>query len=374
VSSQERRFIPIAHPWFIGNEKKYVNECIDDVWVSSAGRFIGDFERAFADRFGVRHAIGTNNGTTALHVALVSLGIGEGDEVIVPTLTYIASANAVRYCGAKPVFVDSEPQTWNLDPQAVAAAITPRTKAILPVHLYGHPADMQAIMAIAQRHNLAVVEDAAEAIGARAHGHYVGGIGTIATFSFFGNKIITTGEGGMVVTNDTALAERVRLYRGQGMDSQRRYWFPVVGYNYRITNIEAAIGLAQLERYDDHAAKRATIAGWYSERLGAHGAHLFDLPVTQPWAEHAYWIYTLVLRDDIRHSRDDVMAAMTAAGIETRPVFYPMHVMPPYREPDGSYPVAERIGKRGISLPTHGLLTEDDVDYICSTIVRIATA
>lgn len=364
---RERRAIPIAHPWFAGNEKKYVDECIDDVWISSAGRFIGAFETAFAQRFDVAHAIATNNGTTALHLALVALGIGPGDEVLVPTLTYIASANAVRYCGATPVFVDSEPRTWNLDPAALAAKITPRTRAIMVVHLYGHPVDMDPVLAVAREHGLLVVEDAAEALGARYKGRLVGGLGDAATFSFFGNKVITTGEGGMVTTQDGELAKKLRLYRGQGMDANRRYWFPVIGYNYRMTNIEAALGLAQVEKFDDHFAARARVARWYDERL-ADMRDRIVLPVVEPWALHSYWIYTVALTSAVRADRDDVIAALAERGVETRPAFYPMHVMPPYREPDGSYPVAERLGARGLSLPTHALLTADDLDYIAEAL------
>ena len=367
---QARRTIPIAHPWFAGNEKKYVNECLDDVWISSAGHFIGDFERAFAERFDVAHAVATNNGTTALHLALVALGIGAGDEVIVPTLTYVASANAVRYCGATPVFVDSEPQTWNLDPAALAAKVTPRTRAIMVVHLYGHPADMDPILELAKKHGLPVVEDAAEALGGRYKNRLVGGIGDAGTFSFFGNKVITTGEGGMVTTQDGELAKKLRLYRGQGMDAERRYWFPVVGYNYRMTNIEAALGLAQVEKFDDHFAARACVARGYAERLAPLRDRI-DLPVAQPWAVHSYWIYTIALTSAVRLERDDVIGALAERGVETRPAFYPMHVMPPYREADGTYPVAERLGARGISLPTHALLTDDDLDYIAAALTGV---
>ena len=216
---------------------------------------------------GVKHAIATNNGTSALHLALVALGLQPDDEVIVPTLTYIASANAVHYCNAKPVFVDNDIHTFNIDPEEIEAKITPRTKAIMPVHLYGHPVDLDPILEIANDHGLFVVEDAAEAIGAKYKGRTIGGHGTCATFSFFGNKIITTGEGGMVTTNDDALAERLRLFRGQGVDPKRRYWFPVVGYNYRMTNVAAAIGLAQLECIDAHLQARKTVADGYDRRL-----------------------------------------------------------------------------------------------------------
>lgn len=352
-----------------GNERKYVNECLDTMWVSSVGRFITDFEGAFADYCDTPHALSCNNGTSALHLALMGIGCGPGDEVIVPTLTYIASANAVTYCGATPVFIDVEPRTMNIDPAKIEALITPRTKAILVVHLYGHPADMDPINEIARRHGLAVVEDAAEAHGALYKGRKTGSLGHVGVFSFFGNKIITTGEGGMLTTADPAMANRMKLLRGQGMDLQRRYWFPVVGYNYRMTNIQAAIGLAQLEAVEDHLAMRQRVRGWYDERL-ADLAEFVEMPVEESWARHSFWMYTVLLTDATakRTPRDEFTAGLDADGIDTRPVFYPMHVMPPYLRPDRSFPVADRLAARGFNLPTHGMLTEDDVDYIVARI------
>ncbi|HEY2011897.1 MAG TPA: DegT/DnrJ/EryC1/StrS family aminotransferase, partial [Bryobacteraceae bacterium] len=229
----DRKTIPVSHPVLSGNEKRYVLECLETGWISSIGRFIRLFEDSFATYCEAGHAVACNNGTTALHLALAGLGTGPGDEVIVPTLTYIATANAVRYCGAQPVFVDSEPVTMAIDPARIEERITPRTKGIMVVHLYGHPADMDPILEIARRHGLYVVEDAAEAHGSLYRGRKVGSLGNAATFSFYGNKIITTGEGGMVTTNDSDLNQRIRILRGQGMDPERRYWFPVVGYNDR---------------------------------------------------------------------------------------------------------------------------------------------
>ena len=356
--------IPVAAPVLDGREKEYVLECLSTSWISSNGRFIVEFEKAFADFCGVEHAVATNNGTTALHLALVALGLKPGDEVIVPTLTYIASANAVRYCGGIPVFVDNHVPTFNIDPDAIEAKITGRTKGILPVHLYGHPVDLDPILQIAENNGLFVLEDAAEAVGARYKGRRLGGHGTCATFSFFGNKIITTGEGGMVTTNDGELAARLRLFRGQGMDPQQRYWFPVIGYNYRMTNIAAAIGLAQLERVDLHLAKRKLIAEGYNRRLTRYSDR-FLLPTAEAWADHAYWMYTIILRESLMVDRDEVMRDLDEVGIETRPVFWPMHVLPPYRDTTGeAFPCAEFCSSRGISLPTHGLLTENDLDRV----------
>jgi perosamine synthetase len=367
-SQSIRPRIPVAAPVLDGKETEYVLECLQSSWISSSGRFIGEFERAFADFCGVRHAVATNNGTTALHLSLAALGITAGDEVIIPSLTYIATANAVVYCNATPVFVDNDVASFNMDPATLAARITPRTKAIIPVHLYGHPVDMDPVLDLARKHNLYVVEDAAEAVGARYKGRKVGGLGDCAIFSFFGNKIITTGEGGMVTTNDDALAARLRLLRGQGMDPSRRYWFPVIGYNYRMTNVAAAIGLGQIERIDHHLKTRQAVAAAYQRRLSPL-ANRIALPETESWAEHVFWMYTIRLLDGVEKTRDEVMAAMDAEGVETRPVFYPMHVLPPYEGVGGGpFPCAELCASRGINLPTHGGLTEQDIDRVADAL------
>lgn len=364
----EARRIPVAAPLLDGREREYVLECLDSTWISSAGRFIGEFESRFAAFCGVKHAVATNNGTTALHLALVALGVGPGDEVIIPTLTYIATANCVSYCGATPVLADCDPRTMNLDPAAVERLVTPRTRGIIPVHLYGHPVDMDPLLRLAERHGLFVLEDAAEAVGARYRGRRTGALGHCATFSFFGNKIITTGEGGMVTTDDDDLAARLRLYRGQGMDPGRRYWFPVIGYNYRMTNVAAAIGLGQLERIDHHLARRREVAAAYRERLAPLGERLI-LPVEEPWAEHVYWMYTVLLGAATPATRDQVMARLDAVGVETRPVFYPMHELPPYQGLAGAgFPVATDCAARGINLPTYAQLSHADIDRVCAAL------
>jgi perosamine synthetase len=364
--------ISVAKPRLSGNERKYVLECIDSSWISSSGKYISAFEEAFAKFCGVRHAITANNGTTALHLALVAMGLQPGDEVIIPTVTYIATANAIRYCGATPVLADVLPDTMNLDPADIEKRITPRTKGVIPVHLYGHPADMDAINLIAHRHKLWVLEDAAEAHGAEVNGRRVGALGTCATFSFFGNKIVTTGEGGMITTDDDELAARLRLYRGQGMDPKRRYWFPVVGYNYRMTNIQAALGLAQMETVDQALVERARLAHWYDEALAPLAAQL-HLPKCQPWAKQVFWMYTVFLREGGEERRDAVMQHLDFDGIETRPVFYPMHVLPPYAQPS-TFPVADVWAGRGINLPTHLELTRDDVQRIADSLSRALSA
>ena len=268
-------FIPVYQPELSGNEKKYVNECLDTNWISAKGRFVKDFEKGIAEYLGVNHAVSVSNGTVALHLALMTLGIGEGDEVILPSLTYVASANAVTYTGATPVFADSLYESWQIDPADVERKITDKTKAIMVVHLYGQPCDMDAIMKIAKAHNLYVIEDCAEAFGSKYKGRCVGGFGDISAFSFYGNKTITTGEGGMVVTNDKALAERAAHIKDQGMSLEREYWHDIIGYNYRMTNICAAIGLAQLEQADDFIARKIQVADWYK-------TYLKDTPVECP--------------------------------------------------------------------------------------------
>jgi perosamine synthetase len=365
-------WIPVASPSLTGNEKAYVLDCLESGNISSIGEYVARFEREFAAFCGVRHAVACSNGTAALHLSLLAFDVKPGDEIIVPTVTFVASANAVTYCGATPVFVDCEPSTWCLDPTDVEAKITSRTRGIIAVHLYGHPANMDAINEIARRHGLFVVEDAAEAHGASWNRRMAGSLGDIATFSFYGNKTLTTGEGGMVVTNDDTLIERVRLYRGQGMDPSRRYWFPVVGYNYRMTSLVAAVGVAQLERIDWLLARRVEIAHWYREAL-AHTDGI-SWQIEDPRAAHAYWMFSILLPEGASLTSDEVIAAMANQGIETRPIFPPMHTLPPYFERDGRYPVAEAIARRGLSLPTWAGLSREDVVRVCAALERSLVA
>ncbi|KZE75197.1 aminotransferase DegT [Paenibacillus elgii] len=367
------KFYPVALPVLNGNEKKYVMDCLESTWISSNGSYIKRFEEEFAAFCQVKHAIACSNGTTALHLALLAHGAGPGDEIIVPTLTFVATANAVTYCGAKPVFVDSEPETWNIDPKRIEERITPRTKGIVAVHLYGHPADMDPIRQLAQQYGLFVIEDAAEALGAEYKGKRTGGLGDSAIFSLFGNKIITTGEGGVLTTNDDALADRARLLRGQGMDPERRYFHTVVGYNYRMTNIQAAIGCAQLQNAEWHIAQRLRIASHYTKYLRDCSA--LALPVQQDWAKNVYWLFSVVLREGSEAQRDEVIRRLQLRGIESRPFFYPMHVLPPYEKLQSAteFPVAGRIAAQGINLPSYGTLTEADVRYISSTLVNIVS-
>jgi perosamine synthetase len=255
-----------------------------------------------------------------------------------------------------------------MDPSLIAERITARTKAIVVVHLYGHPVDMDPVLSIARQHGLIVVEDAAEAHGAEYRGKKVGSIGDVGTFSFYGNKILTTGEGGIVTTNDSALASIIRQLKAQGIDPQRRYWFPVIGYNYRMTNVAAAVGLAQLEKVDWHLGRRLEVARWYRDRLS--GRPELTWQAEQEWAKHAYWMFTILLDDGVPVERDQVISMLLERGIETRPIFYPVHILPPYEQLSAtSFPIAERIARRGISLPSWGGLTRDDVDHVCSTLL-----
>lgn len=361
--------IYVAEPKLSGREREYVLDCIDSTWISSNGKYITQFEESFAKFCGTKHAIATNNGTTALHLALIGMGLQPGDEVLIPTVTYIATANAVRYCGATPVLVDVCPTTMNIDPADLSRHVTAKTKGIIPVHLYGHPAEMGPIMEFAQKHNLFVVEDAAEAHGAEYNGQKVGTFGDCSIFSFFGNKIVTTGEGGMVTTDDDALAEKLRLYRGQGMDPKRRYWFEVVGYNYRMTNIQAAIGLAQMENIEQALSDRSQLARWYDEALAPLRASII-LPEQASWAKQVYWMYNIFLCEGNESQRDAVMIALNDLGIETRPVFYPMHILPPYKQ-SSTFPIADLWAQRGINLPTHQMLTREDVFRIADALKQV---
>jgi len=355
--------IPVYQPSLSGNEKKYVNECLDSTWISSKGKFVNEFESRFASYTGIKHATSVCNGTVALHLALVALGIGPGDEVIVPTLTYIASVNAIAYTGATPVFVDSLPDTWQMDPEDVCRKITPHTKAVMAVHLYGHPCDMDRITTIAKEHGLFVVEDCAEAFGSRYKGQHVGTFGDISTYSFFGNKTITCGEGGMVVTNDETLFDRAAHFKGQGLAKHREYWHDVIGYNYRMTNICAAIGLAQLEQADDFIAKKRQIAEWYKEGLKG-------LPVTVHGefgdVRNSYWMVSILV--DEPEERDPLRDALAKAGVETRPLFYPVHTMPMYAAKFQRHTIAENLGWCGINLPSWPELNNGSVRFISNAI------
>jgi perosamine synthetase len=359
--------IPVYQPSLNGNEKKYVNECIDSTWISSKGKFVSEFENAFANYIDVKHATTVSNGTVAIHLALVALGIGEGDEVIVPTLTYISSVNAIVYTGAIPVFVDSLQDSWQIDPKDVEKKITSRTKAVMAVHLYGHPCDMDPLVRVCRENGLFLIEDCAEAIGTKYKNKHVGSFGDISTFSFFGNKTITTGEGGMVVTNDETLHDRSVHFKGQGLAKHRQYWHDVIGYNYRMTNICAAIGLAQLENIDQVLIKKKRIADVYRQEF--EGSTIVFHNPTSNEIYHSYWMCSILAVDTAQ--RDKIRDHLDKEGIETRPLFYPVHTMPMYSTKFQRHPVAEDLGWRGINLPSYPGLKDEEIVMICRTIKEI---
>lgn len=355
--------IPVYNPSLSGKEKEYVMDCLDSTWISSKGKYIKQFERGFAEYIGVEYATSVSNGTLALHLAMMALGIGEGDEVIVPTFTYIASANAVSYTGAKVVFVDSLSDTWQMDPDDIEKCITSKTKAIMPVHLYGHPCEMKRIMEIAKKYNLFVIEDCAEAIGSEYEGKKVGSFGDIACFSFFGNKTITCGEGGMVLTNDKTLYERATHIKGQGLAAHREYWHDIIGYNYRMTNICAAIGLAQLEQIDTFIDRKREVAAYYLKEF--QGLPV-EMQVEASNVKHTYWMCSIMVGR--LEDRDLLRKYLQEKGVETRPTFYPIHTMPMYDNKYQRHPVAEKIGWSGINLPSWPGLTETQLKYICQSV------
>lgn len=367
--------IPVARPDLCGNEEKYVVDALRSSWISSTGPYVADFEKNFATLCGSRAVISVCNGTVALHLALLTLDVRAGDEVIVPSLTYVATANAVRYVGGIPVFVDVDPETWCLDPKKVEAAISPKTKGIIAVHLYGHPADMDELNHIAAVNGLWVVEDAAEAPLAIYKGRPTGSLATIGTFSFYGNKIFTSGEGGAISLNDPNLELRARTLRGQGMDPKRRYFFPVVGYNFRLTNIACAILCAQLERRDMIVRKRQELYSLYERLL--QGVPGIGFQPVAPWAVISPWLFCITV-DSERYgrSRDELMNILAETKIETRPFFIPLHQLPPYRdlakERSNSLVISDQLSQSGINLPTYTEMTSVQVERVAETIARSA--
>lgn len=361
--------IPVAEPVVGERELEYVTDAVRSGWVSSKGPYVARFEAAIAELVGAKYAVAVSSGTAALTLSMAALGIGPGDEVIVPTFSFAATANTVCHVGATPTFADSTPSHWCMDPADVVRRITPRTRAIQPVHLYGHPADMDALVEIAREHGLKIIENTAEALGAKYRGRPAGSFGDTAVFSFFGNKLITTGEGGMVTTNDAALAARLRMLRDHGMAPERPYWHPEVGYNFRLTNLQAALGMAQVERIDAFLAKKRAINARYRAGLG-------DLPGIRfqevaPGVESSYWLFALLIGPEFGMSRDEVQEALRARGIDTRRAAYEIHTMPPHYQPT-HYPVAARLSEQGLHLPSGVSLTEEDQAYVIDSIRALA--
>lgn len=354
--------IPLAEPELGDEELKNVIEAVRSGWVSSRGAFIEEFERGFSEYTKVKYGVATSNGTAALHLALAALGIRKGDKVLVPSLTFIAPINAVTYVGAKPVFIDSNREYWCIDPTKIKEKIDRQTKAIIVVHLYGHPCDMDEIISVSEDHGLYVVEDCAEAHGAEYKHKKVGSFGIISCFSFYANKIITTGEGGMCITNDDELADRLRMLRDHGMTPHKKYWHDVIGFNYRMTNLQAALGVAQLKKITLCITRKRQIATTYKKLLE-------DIPqVTtapeMPWAKNVYWLYSILAKEGLR---DKIIEHLEREGIENRPFFYPAHILPPYKS-TLTLPVAEELSVRGINLPSGSRLSENQIQEVVESL------
>jgi len=374
--------IPVNEPLIGEKEIEYVLDCLRTGWISSSGKYLESFENAWASYCGMRYGIAVSNGTTALQIAVACLGLQPDDEVILPTFTIISCAQAVTYNGGIPVLVDSEPRTWCMDVRQVAAKITPHTRAIMPVHIYGHPVDMDPIISLAKQHGLLIIEDAAEAHGAEyfsgrdtSNGVWrrCGGLGDISIFSFYANKLVTTGEGGMVLTNDPRIADQTRSLRNLCFHRERRFYHTELGHNFRLTNLQAAIGLAQIERIPETIIKKRWIGETYTRRL----KHIpcIQLPVEETWARQVYWMYGLVLDETTGLSAVDFAGLLHNEGIETRPFFLGMHEQPVYTNmglfKGEMYPVAERIARQGLYLPSGLTLTEAQLDQVCRTVEKI---
>ena len=357
--------IPVSEPDIGEKEIEYVDDAVRSGWVSSHGKYIDEFEKEFSKFIGTEYGLTVSNGTTALHLALSALGIKENDEVIVPDLTFISPVNAVLYCNATPVLCDIYMNNWCIDADKIEKLITSKTKAIIVVHLYGNSADMDKIMEIAKNHKLYVIEDTAESLGTTYKGKKLGSIGDIGCFSFYGNKTMTTGEGGFCTTNNKELYERMSMLRDHGMTPKKRYWHEFIGYNYRMTNLQAALGVAQLERIDYFIERKHEIGKMYRERLKNKVA----LHPEGTDYQGTYWLYSILMRDE--KERDNLMDFLYNNGIDTRRFFYPVHIMPRYRKySEENYPVSTDIAERGINLPSGVKLKDEEVNYVCDKIIE----
>jgi perosamine synthetase len=370
--------IPVNEPLLVGNEAKYLTQCIETGWISSEGPFVRRLEDGMAEITGQRYGVAVSSGSAALEIAVSALGIGAGDEVILPTFTIISCAAPIVRAGATPVVVDCEPLTWNMDPDQIESKITPRTKAIMVVHVYGLPVDMDPILDIAQHHGLKIIEDGAEQIGQTYRGRSgtgtIGSFGDIATFSFYPNKHVTTGEGGMVLTTDATLAERSQDLRNLCFGKHHRFFHEALGWNFRMSNLQAAVGVAQMERLSITLEKKRKIGAWYDELL-ADIAELERPTARVDYAENVYWVYGVVLEDSVPFEASEVMTRLAAEGIGTRPFFWPMHEQPVFRNmglfEDISCPVAERIARRGFYLPSGLALTRDQAEQVATAVREV---
>jgi len=365
--------IPVCEPALIGNEKKYLTDCVESGWISSDGPYVKKFEEQFSSYIGTKYGVAVNNGTSALSAAIFALNIGDGDEVILPSFTIISCALAVVRHGCIPVLVDIEPETWNIDVNKIEERITKRTKAIMAVHMYGHPVDMDPILELAKKYNLYVIEDASQVHGAQYKGRRCGSIGDIATFSFYANKILTTGEGGMVVTSSQLFADRALNYRNLCFDIERKFNHEELGDNLRMTNMQAAIGVAQLENIDKFIAIKKSNGRHYAELLTKVPGVKFQ--IEKEWASMVYWMYCLQLDDSIKLTVDDVRSKLAKQGIGTRPFFRGMHQQPALHKKGlfrgECYPITEHSHNRGLYLPSSIGLTERQIDYIVNELSKI---
>jgi len=362
--------IPVCEPLLAGRELEYVTRCIQSGWISSAGDFIEEFERQWAGYCDAKYGISVSSGTAALQIAIGCIDLKPGDEVIMPSFTIISCALAVIAHGGKPVLVDSDPLTWTIDASRIEERITPRTRAIMPVHIYGHPCDMDPIMELAGKYRLVVIEDAAEAHGAEYKGKRAGDLGHLGCFSFYANKIITTGEGGMVLTDSKRYAERARSLRNLCFRKERRFYHTSLGGNFRLTNMQAAIGLAQLERIDELVGKKRWMGRRYTQMLG--GIPSIVLPVEMPWARNVYWMYGIILDRDADMDAAEFSRRLYGCGVDTRPFFLGMHAQPVFHRmglfKGERYPVAESLAERGLYLPSGLTITEDQISTVCDAV------
>ena len=362
--------IPVNEPRLGSHELEYVMECLQTGWISSEGRFIEAFEQKWADYCGMKYGVAVSNGTAALQLAVASLDLKPGEEVILPTFTIISCAQAITYNGGTPVLVDCDPRTWCMDVGQIEAKITPRTRAIMPVHIYGHPVDMEPLRDIARRHNLIIIEDAAEAHGAQYKGVRCGSLGDINCFSFYANKIVTTGEGGMILTNSEVYASRVKSLRNLCFQKERRFYHTALGYNFRMTNIQAALGLAQVEAIETAIQQKRWMGREYTSRLCQFKD--LQLPVEEAWAKNVYWMYGIVLNEATGMTAVDFARCLAEAGIATRPFFLGMHEQPVFQARglfvDERYPVAERLARQGLYLPSGLSLTLAQVEEVCRVV------
>jgi perosamine synthetase len=365
--------IPVSEPQLGDRELEYVMECVRTGWVSSSGKFINEFEESWAAYCGRRYGVAVSNGTVALQLAIAALNLQPGDEVIMPTFTIISCAQAVLAAGAVPVVIDSEPRTWCMDTTKIEARLTTRTRAIMPVHIYGHPVAMDTIMEIASRYKLNVIEDAAEAHGAEYRSRRCGSFGEMSCFSFYANKLITTGEGGMIMTDDENIAEHLRALRNLCFLPERRFFHEELGFNYRLTNMQAAMGVAQIARMEDIVRKKRWIGEQYRSRL--QDIRTIQLPVEENWARSVYWMYGIVLSSELPINASHFAEALKARGVDTRPFFLGMHEQPVLQRRGlfcgEHYPVAEHIARNGLYLPSGIGLTEKQLTTVCDTVREV---